>query len=195
MRLHANTRTCPSALEEGIRLLGVIWTKPCIGHYSFKWMDFDAQQVQNNLMGPAVETARILIVDDSAIMRRVLRAVLDGFQNAEVIGEASNGEEAIQKVHSLQPDLVIMDVNMPVLDGLTAAEVIKKFRPRTEILMFSMYRVREFIEAAKSLGLSGFVPKEDASTALLNAVDAIIHHHTYFPPDAAEDSHGSGDHP
>lgn len=154
-------------------------------------MDFNAQQVQKHNMGPALETMHILIADDSAIMRRVLRAVLDGFQSAEVIGEASNGEEAIQKAYSLQPDLIIMDVNMPVLDGLTAAEVIKKFRPRTEILMFSMYRIREFIEAAKNLGLSGFVPKEDASSALLNAVEAVIHHHTYFPPDAADDSHSS----
>ena len=155
-------------------------------------MDFDGQQVHKNLMGPALETTRILIADDSAIMRRVLRAVLDGFENVEVIGEASNGEEAIQKVHGLQPDLIIMDVNMPILDGLTAAEVIKKFRPQTEILMFSMYRVKEFIETAKNLGLSGFVPKEDASSALLNAVDAIIHHHTYFPSDAAEGSQGGG---
>jgi DNA-binding NarL/FixJ family response regulator len=124
---------------------------------------------------------RTLIVDDSGTMRRVLRAVLNGYHGLEVIGEAANGEEAIQQAQNLMPDLIIMDLSMPVLDGLSASQVVKKYRPETNILVFSMHNVREYIEAAQKLGLSGFVYKDEGGSELCSAVDAVLQHHTYFP--------------
>src|SRR5450631_16697 len=100
---------------------------------------------------------RTLLVDDHGTMRRVLRAVLNGYHGVEVIGEAENGEQAIQQVRKLTPDLVIMDVSMPALDGLTAAEEVKKYRPETEIVIFTAHRFRYFIDIAKRLELSEFV--------------------------------------
>jgi two-component system nitrate/nitrite response regulator NarL len=126
-------------------------------------------------------TMRTLITDDSGTMRRALRAILDGYHRVEIIGEACNGEKAIQQAQALQPDLIVMDVSMPILDGLSAAQVIKGFSPETKILIFSMHMVTEFIESAKKLGLDGFVYKEEGGESLLKAVDAVLAHQTYFP--------------
>jgi two-component system nitrate/nitrite response regulator NarL len=128
---------------------------------------------------------RTLIVDDHETMRRILRAVLDGYFELEIAGEAGNGEEALQEVRRLQPDLVIMDISMPLLDGLSAAELIKKFQPKTQILIFSMHYVKEFVEAAKRLELNGFVSKLQGGTGLLEAVDAVVHGRKYFPPEGS----------
>lgn len=124
---------------------------------------------------------RTLIVDDSAAIRRILRAVLNGYHGVEVIGEATNGEEALQRVETLAPDFIIMDVCMPVLDGLSAAECVKRNRPETGILIFSAHRIRGLVENAKNMGLAGFVCKDEGGQALLSAVDAVIDNRTYFP--------------
>ena len=124
---------------------------------------------------------RTVIVDDNAAMRKALRAVIDGYRSLEVISEAANGEEAIRQVQNLMPDLIIMDISMPILDGLSAAEVVKRHRPETDILIFSTHKIREFIESAKKIGLSGFVSKDEGGVGLLNAVNAILQHHPYFP--------------
>ena len=124
---------------------------------------------------------RTLISDDSDAMRKVLRAVLDGYLGINIVGEAADGEEAIEQARSLHPDLVIMDITMPRMDGLAAAKLIKDFSPGTEILIFSMHRLKEFVEFAKQAGLSGFVVKEEGGTELLNAVADVIQHHQHFP--------------
>ncbi|ERR1700733_14433023 len=127
---------------------------------------------------------RTLIVDDHETMRRILRAVLDGYFELEIAGEADNGENALQEVQRLQPDLVIMDISMPLLDGLSTAELIKRFEPKTQILIFSMHYVKEFVETAKKMELSGFVSKVQGGAGLLKAVDAVVHGHKYFPPES-----------
>jgi two-component system nitrate/nitrite response regulator NarL len=128
-----------------------------------------------------MSSVRTLIVDDNENMRRVLRSVVNGYHGIEVVGEAGNGEEAIQKTANLSPDLIIMDVSMPVLDGLTAAELVKKNRPDANIVIFSIHRIRDFVESAKSMGLAGFVCKDQGGQVLLSAVDAVLDHRTYFP--------------
>lgn len=128
-----------------------------------------------------VSALRTLIADDNPTMRKILRALVDGYRDLSVVGEAINGEEAIRRARDLQPDLIIMDLSMPVLDGLSAAGIIKHDRPGTEILMFSMHEIPDFVQAAKKLGLSGFVPKRQASSTLLPAIDAVLCHQTYFP--------------
>lgn len=128
-----------------------------------------------------MNSLRTLIVDDSGPMRKILRAVLNGYHGVEVVGEAANGEEALQQVETLDPGLIILDVSMPVLDGLSVAEVVRKNRPGTGIVMFSIHRFRDFVESAKKMGLGGFVCKDEGGQALLSAVDAVIDHRTYFP--------------
>ena len=124
---------------------------------------------------------RTLIVDDNQTMRNILRSVLNGYHGIEVVGEARTGEEALQQVQNLSPDLIILDISLPVLDGLSVAEVVRKNRPETSILIFSIHRIRDFVEATRRMGLGGFVCKDEGGQALLTAVDAVIDQRTYFP--------------
>ena len=125
---------------------------------------------------------RTLITDDNGTMRKVMRAVLDGYLEIKIVGEAADGDEAVEQVKNLHPDLVIMDISMPRVGGLAAARAIKGFSPTTKILIFSIHKLNEFVESAKKLGLSGFVLKEEGGAGLLNAVSDVIHHQTHFPP-------------
>ena len=124
---------------------------------------------------------RTLIVDDHAAVRRGVRSAIEDCDDVEIVGEASDGEEAVRQTATLAPELIIMDLSMPVLDGLRAAEIIKTYYPETRILMFSMHKVRHLIEIAKNLGLNGYVSKEDDGPSLRRAVDAVQHNQDYFP--------------
>ena len=94
---------------------------------------------------------------------------------------SGDGEDAVRQTATLAPELIIMDLSMPVLDGLSAAEIIKTYYPETRILMFSMHKVRDLIDIAKNLGLNGYVSKEDDGPSLRKAVDAVQHNQDYFP--------------
>jgi DNA-binding NarL/FixJ family response regulator len=124
---------------------------------------------------------KVLLADDNASVRRAVRSTLGHCGDVEIVGEASNGEEAISQTNVLSPDLVIMDISMPVLDGLTAAELIKRYHPETSVLMFTMYKLRDFVDTAKDLGLSGFITKDASAPALMDAIEAVRNHETYFP--------------
>ena len=128
---------------------------------------------------------RVLVVDDHAAVRSEVRSTLQD-QGLDVVGEATNGEEAIERAEKLNPDLVIMDVSMPVLDGLNAAKIIKRSHPQTQILMFSGHSIRDFIETAQRLGLNGYALKNEGSS-LRDAVDKILRNQTYFPVLGQED--------
>lgn len=124
---------------------------------------------------------RTLITDDNGTMRKAMRAALDGYLGIRVVGEAANGEEAIEQVRALHPDLVIMDISMPRLGGLAAAEQIKRLSAETDILIFSIHKLKEFVDSAKRMGLSGFVMKEEGGAGLLSAISDVIHHLPHFP--------------
>ena len=123
---------------------------------------------------------RILIVDDHEALRAGVRTVLEA-RGLEVCGEASNGLEALEKVAQLRPDLVILDITMPVLDGFTAAREIHKRLPGVGILLLSMHESASMVNVAKSSGASGYVAKSEGIARLLRAVDAIAHNKTFFP--------------
>lgn len=118
---------------------------------------------------------RVLIADDHEVVRRGIRFILEGHSNIEVIGEASNGEEAVERTLELQPDLIIMDIGMPILNGLTAAAVIKKWKPQISIVLFTMYESDGMSQVARGMGLNGFVTKNAGRDGLLSAVDAVQH--------------------
>ena len=124
---------------------------------------------------------RCLLVDDHESVRMGVTAILSSRPNMEVCGEAANGQEAIDKARELQPDLIIMDVNMPVLDGIHSAKEIRAFLPDVPILFFSMHDGVYLVHEAKMAGGQGFVHKSDARATLLDAVDALIKKQTYFP--------------
>ena len=114
-----------------------------------------------------------------------MTAILSSRANIEVCGEAANGEEAVEKARELKPDLIIMDVNMPVLDGIHSAKEIRAFLPDVPILFFSMHDGVYLVHEAKMAGGQGFVNKTEARATLLDAVDALVNKQTYFPEGSA----------
>jgi DNA-binding NarL/FixJ family response regulator len=122
---------------------------------------------------------KILIADDHEIMRRGIRSVLESRGDIEVY-EAVNGKEAIDRTHELQPQLIILDVSMPVLDGFSAAREIKKSFPQIPILIFSLDRTDTFTEVAKRIGVNGYLSKNDVGETLLKAVDAVLNKQDFF---------------
>lgn len=124
---------------------------------------------------------RCLLVDDHESVRMGVAAILSSRPNLEVCGEASNGKEAVEKAKELKPDIIIMDVNMPVLDGIHSAKEIRVFLPEVPILFFSMHDGVYLVHEAKMAGVQGLVSKTDARATLLDAVDALLKKQTYFP--------------
>jgi DNA-binding NarL/FixJ family response regulator len=98
-----------------------------------------------------------------------------------VCGEAADGRDALAKAIQLEPDLVILDITMPVLDGFTAAREICKRLPRVNVLLLSMHESSSMVNIAKSSGARGYVAKSEGIARLLKAVDAIAHNQTFFP--------------
>lgn len=124
---------------------------------------------------------RVLIADDHPAVRHGIAVVLKDVADIEIVGEAENGEDALEKVAALQPDLVVLDITMPRLDGLAAAEIIKRAHPHTKILILSMHGVGSVVRAAKDLGVDGYLAKHEAGSTLLTAIEAIRAGRTYFP--------------
>jgi DNA-binding NarL/FixJ family response regulator len=108
-------------------------------------------------------------------------------QQIEVCAQAKNGEEAVEKSRELSPDLIILDVSMPVLGGIEAAQQIRVFLPDVPILFFSAHNTSQLVAIAKSVGAQGFVTKDQVAERLLEAVDALLHKQPFFPPDNPTD--------
>jgi len=124
---------------------------------------------------------RILVADDHEAVRKGVCAILAIRLDIEVCGEAANGQEAIAQAHALKPDLIILDVTMPILNGLDAARVIRLTLPDLPILLLTMHDGKHIIEDAKKIGIDGFVCKSEASATLLAAVDALLRNQPFFP--------------
>jgi DNA-binding NarL/FixJ family response regulator len=123
---------------------------------------------------------RILIADDHEIVTRGVSSILSTRKDIEVIDDAPDGQEAVRRAQQVNPDLIIMDINMPVLDGFGAARQIRSFLPKVPILFLSMYEGRQIEEQAKAVGGQGFVKKDQAANVLLEAVDTLSKKKTFF---------------
>jgi len=121
-----------------------------------------------------------MVADDHEVVRKGVCAVLRSRKNIEVSDEASNGQEAVLKALRLTPDLIIMDVTMPVLDGFSATKQIKQSLPKIPIVILSMHDGPEMIRAALEAGAQGFVPKSAVAPTLLDAVDTVLRGETFF---------------
>jgi two-component system nitrate/nitrite response regulator NarL len=130
---------------------------------------------------PSVDCIRILLVDDHPVVRKGLSACLSDRANLLVIGEAADGMEAIRKVGELSPDLVLMDVEMPVMNGLAATETICKRFPKTKVLVISMHNNPDYVVQAIQMGARGFALKTAPSEELLKAIDIVQRGEPFFP--------------
>jgi DNA-binding NarL/FixJ family response regulator len=117
---------------------------------------------------------RILIADDHALIGKTVRAVLEEDPRFEVCGEAFNGAAAIEETSRLRPDVVVLNVVMPVLNGLEAAKVIKSKLPATVIVILSSDADEEFVKQAKKAGAQAYVSKSRAGDALISAIEAAL---------------------
>jgi DNA-binding NarL/FixJ family response regulator len=120
-----------------------------------------------------VQNLRILIVDDHAVVRRGLHALLRTQAGWEVVGEAANGPDAVKKVNQIKPDVVVMDITMPVMNGLDATRLIMETTPQTKVLIFTMHDSEELVQSAVEVGARGYVLKSNGSSDLIAAIRAL----------------------
>lgn len=128
---------------------------------------------------------KILVVDDHAIMRDGIRALLSLQSDVEIVGEAAEGKEALEKVQELSPDVVIMDIAMPGMDGLEATRRIRKKDPRVKVLVLTQHDNREYILSAIKAGIMGYVPKKALGAELVTAIRAVNKGESFLYPSAA----------
>jgi DNA-binding NarL/FixJ family response regulator len=129
---------------------------------------------------------RILLADDHDVVRRGLSALLLTRPDWQVAGEASNGREAVSLAIKLRPNVAILDLSMPELNGLEATRQIRKEVPETEVLIFSMYESEQHVRDLLAAGARGYVLKSDADTHLLAAIESVARHKPFFTSDVAE---------
>lgn len=145
---------------------------------------------------------RILIADDHEVARRGIRALLEGHPGWEVCGEAADGREAVAAASRLRPDLALLDIGMPSLNGLDAARQILAVAPDTRVLILTMHDSERVVREVLAAGALGFLLKSDAGRDLVAAVEALQHRRTFFTTRVAQlvlDGYlhpgSSGDHP
>ena len=124
---------------------------------------------------------QILIADDREAIRKQVSLILTSRPGLEVCAEAADGKEAVEKTRELNPDLVILDITMPILNGLDAARMIRGFAPDIPILVLTVHKSRQLMQEAQKIGVQGYITKAEASQTLLHAVDAVLQKRTFFP--------------
>jgi len=123
---------------------------------------------------------RILVADDHQVVRTGLRALLESKAGWQVCAEAANGREAVEKAGELQPDVAILDIGMPLLNGVDATRQIRKVSPLTEILILTMHDSEHMIQSVLDAGAHGYILKDDADRNLLAAVESLRKHKPYL---------------
>jgi two-component system nitrate/nitrite response regulator NarL len=132
------------------------------------------------------EIKRILIVDDHPTLREGLRSLLSSQDIFDIVGEAGDGLEAVALVGQLHPDLVLMDISMPRMDGIAATREIKEKWPETKILIFSVHKTPEYLKAAREAGADGYILKDSPRTKLILTIKNILDGNQVISLDSTE---------
>lgn len=136
-------------------------------------------------MSGAKKKIKILIVDDHPVVRKGLHSCLANQENLKIVGEASDGAESVLKVKELQPDIVLMDINMPGMDGLTVTETLRKESPKTKVVVLSMHSTRDYVLRIVKAGARGYVLKDAPTEELVRAIEAVYAGDAFFSPSVA----------
>ena len=136
--------------------------------------------------GKSVSTLRILIADDHEVARKGIRALLETRQGWEICGEAKDGREAVECAKQMKPDVVLLDIGMPSLNGLDAARQIRTALPETSILILTMHDSEQVVREVLAVGARGFLLKSDAGRDLVAAVEALQQRRTFFTTRVAQ---------
>lgn len=132
-----------------------------------------------------MQRIRVLVVDDHTIVRDGVCALLAISGDIQVVGEAGNGADALQKVRELDPDVVLMDIAMPVMDGLEATRRIRRQFPRTKVLILTQFDDKEYVLSVIEAGAAGFISKVAASSELASGIRAVYCGDSHLSPPAA----------
>lgn len=133
-----------------------------------------------------MEKIRTLIVDDHIIFRQGISRLLDEEKDINVVGEASQGREAIQRARELNPDVVLIDVSMPIMNGIEATRKLRRLSPRTKVLALSMYDEDEYIFSILKAGASGYLLKDSAVKDLISAIHCVHKGDAYLSPSVSK---------
>ena len=117
---------------------------------------------------------QVFIADDSSTVRRIIKAFLRQRTDLEVCGEAADGLEAVEKAKVLKPDVILLDISMPEMNGVVAASILKKIMPSIPIILFTMYSENMGKYLASAIGVDAVLSKPDGMTALVKAVEAVL---------------------
>jgi DNA-binding NarL/FixJ family response regulator len=129
---------------------------------------------------------KVFLVDDHEIFRNGLRQLVNGEADMEVIGEAGDGETALQILPSLSPDIIIMDIRMPGINGVETSQVILAQQPQSKIIFFSLYDNPDYIVSALEMGGSGYILKDTSNKIFLNAIRTVFNGKFYFIGDVTD---------
>ncbi len=133
-----------------------------------------------------MNTIQVLLVDDHAILRAGLRALLSAYSDIQVVGEAADGTEALTRVNELSPDVVVMDIAMPGVNGLVATRQILLAHPKTKILILTQYDNKEYVLPLMKIGAAGYVLKQAVDTDLVTAIRAVARGESFLHPSVAK---------
>jgi len=135
--------------------------------------------------GKANGVIKILLADDHPVVRRGIAACLGRFPHLQIVGEAGDGHEAMRKIAELSPDIVLMDIDMPQLNGLAVTERLRKEQPRVKVLVLSMHSQTDFVMRILQSGARGYVLKDAPTEELLQAIETVHGGDSFFSPDVA----------
>ncbi len=124
--------------------------------------------------------SRVFLADDHGILREGLKHILMQSSFCEVVGEAADGKEALEKIDEIKPDIVIMDISMPEMTGIEAARKIRKYYPDMKVIILSRHDNEEYLEQLLKYGIHGYVLKDDAGHDLIRAIEAVLKGETYL---------------
>ena len=133
-----------------------------------------------------MKNLRILIADDHGLVRRGARAVLRSRRGWRVVGEATNGREAVQKAIELKPDVAVVDIGMPELDGIEVTRQIRTSAPEIRVLVLTMHESGQMVRRALDAGASGYLLKSDLTESLAKAVETVADGNRFLPPKVSE---------
>ena len=125
---------------------------------------------------------RVLLAEDHIIVRQGLSALLDNDGHFDVVGEATTGREAVDMAHALRPDIILMDIAMPVLNGFEALRQILAVNPAAKVIILSAHSEDEYIQRANNAGAAGFIEKQTSTTALIKAIREVATGNPFFSP-------------
>lgn len=129
---------------------------------------------------------KLLIVDDHPLVREGLRSCLIQEKNLEILGEAADGQEAIRQAKSTLPDIILLDINMPGMNGLETARILNKTVPKSKILILTMHDSKEYVNRMVANGVRGYMLKDSPPSELIAAIETVYRGGTFFSPKVSE---------